>query len=177
MKEEFLHYLWKSKRFENQLLSLTDGRMIKVTDTGYHNSETGPDFFNGSIELDGLQWIGNVELHVRSSDWIKHGHQSDGRYENVILHVVYEHDREIEVNHQILPVLQLKDLIPPQMISRYHLLQQKNPFIPCAAFIEPTDEAWKRQLGVAIFQRLERKSMELIAGNYDVNSSDRRRQF
>jgi hypothetical protein len=177
MKEEFLHYLWKSKRFENQLLSLTDGRMIKVADTGYHNSETGPDFFNGSIELDGLQWTGNIEIHVKSSDWIKHGHQSDGRYDNVILHVVYHHDREIAVNDRILPVLELKELIPDSMVKNYAMLQHKNPFIHCAAMIQPNQEAWKKQLGLAIFQRMERKSAALIAGNYDVNSSDRRRQF
>ena len=89
MQEKYLHYLWKYKLLPLHKMELVDGRMFKVISHGEHNAyESGPDFLNAKIEIDGLVWFGNVELHLKSKDWYSHKHQNDSAYDNVILHVV-----------------------------------------------------------------------------------------
>lgn len=78
--EHLLHYLWKHKIFPLQELRTTDGQQVEVIDPGLPNTDAGPDFFNAKLKLDGILWVGNVELHDRSSLWLKHGHQSDAAY-------------------------------------------------------------------------------------------------
>ena len=80
--EHLLHYLWKHKIFPLQELRTTDGQQVEVIDPGLPNTDAGPDFFNAKLKLDGILWVGNVELHDRSSLWLKHGHQSDAAYDN-----------------------------------------------------------------------------------------------
>ena len=91
MKEEFIYYLW-----ENRLLSLdletTDGEEIKIISVGNRNYNSGADFINARIKIGGALWAGQVEIHIRASDWFKHNHHLDDNYNNVILHVVYEYD-------------------------------------------------------------------------------------
>ncbi len=84
MPELLLHYIWH-----------TDGRRIEVIDVGLHNSDAGPDFFNAKLRIDGVLWIGNIEIHVLSSDWYRHGHNTDNKYDNIILHVVRRADKEV----------------------------------------------------------------------------------
>lgn len=177
MKEEYLHYVWKSKQFENKSLKLTDGRTVQVEDSGFHNHDSGPDFFNGSILLDGLKWSGNIEIHIRSSDWYRHGHQNDRSYDNVILHVVVEDDRKVMVGNRVLPALELKGLLDENHYNRFQTLMEGQRFIPCSSSLHTASEGIGQQMDVALFQRLERKSLELIGGNFDANSSDRKRLF
>jgi hypothetical protein len=92
MKEKYLHFIWKNKRLPFHLMTTTAGKAIRVLNVGTYNTASGPDFFNGQIELDNVVYNGNIELHIKSSDWIAHKHQFDAAYDNVILHVVYEHD-------------------------------------------------------------------------------------
>ena len=86
--EELLHYCWKHKLLPLGELHTTRGEQIEVIDTGLHNHHAGPDFFNAKIKVDGTLWIGNVEMHDKSTDWYQHGHDKDSRYDNVVLHVV-----------------------------------------------------------------------------------------
>lgn len=97
MKEELLHYIWQSKTLLHKTLTTTDGKKIEVIKTGTHNNDSGPDFFNARIVLDGTIWAGNIEMHINSSDWIKHKHQNDKAYNNVILHVVFNNDLELNI--------------------------------------------------------------------------------
>ena len=95
MNEYYLHFLWKNKRLPLHQLKAVDGEKIEILHVGYYNTDSGPDFFNGQIEIEQIKHSGNIEMHVKSSDWNVHGHQHDPAYSNVILHVVYEHDQLI----------------------------------------------------------------------------------
>ncbi|MGB0949745.1 MAG: DUF2851 family protein, partial [Marinirhabdus sp.] len=90
MKEDFLHYLWKFQKFENTPLHTVTGKTVTVVNPGQHNHSSGPDFFNAQVRIGNMLWAGNVEVHVKSSDWYAHHHQADAAYDNVVLHVVWE---------------------------------------------------------------------------------------
>lgn len=95
MPELILHYIWQRKAFLAFSQSTTDGRVVEVIDTGIHNSDSGPDFFNAKLRIGGILWVGNIEIHVLSSDWYRHGHDRDSAYDSVILHVVRKVDKEV----------------------------------------------------------------------------------
>ena len=129
--EHLLHYLWKHKIFPLQELRTTDGQEVEVIDPGLPNTDAGPDFFNAKLKLDGILWVGNVELHDRSSLWLKHGHQSDAAYDNVILHVVSEADCPV-FRRDGQPIPQLVLACPADVARRYDELRSSeihNPFL------------------------------------------------
>ena len=112
MKEKYLHYLWQYKLMPLHSMTLTDGRQFKLIHQGdYNANESGPDFLNAKIEIDGITWAGNIEIHVKSKDWFVHNHHFDSAYDSVILHVVYQHNGEVKVRDSILPVLELKEWV------------------------------------------------------------------
>ena len=94
MREEFLYYLWEN-RLTDKDLKTTEGEAVEVVATGYRNTDSGPDFLEAKIQIGDKLWAGHVEIHVKTSDWNRHGHQSDKAYKNVILHVVYENDTQV----------------------------------------------------------------------------------
>jgi hypothetical protein len=141
-------------------MTLTSGEQFSVIYVGdYNETEGGPDFFNAQINIDGILWSGNVELHIRSSDWYRHGHQSDAAYNNVILHVVYQHDKEVVQNGRQLPVLELWSVISREHYSNYlNFFKRRNPIL-CASQIAQLDRI--HLIGMqdrAIFMRLSRKT-------------------
>lgn len=95
MKEEFLHYLWKYSLYDPDSLIDSEGKRILVINPGEYNRDSGPDFFNSRISIAGTIWAGNVEIHICSSHFDLHGHQSDSAYNNVILHVVARNDKKV----------------------------------------------------------------------------------
>ena len=95
MKEDFLHYLWKFKKFDTLNLKTSNEEEITIVSVGQYLELAGPDFFNAQITIGNQKWAGNVEIHLKSSDWYIHNHEQDSGYENVILHVVWEHDTEV----------------------------------------------------------------------------------
>jgi hypothetical protein len=95
MKEDFLHYVWKFQKFDTREVTTVSNELLKVIAVGQHNQNAGPDFFNAQLSIGEQLWAGNLEIHIKSSDWYVHQHQSDPAYDNVILHVVWEHDAEI----------------------------------------------------------------------------------
>jgi len=132
MLEELLVYVWQYKLFSNFDFYSTNGKRIEIISSGTRNHDSGPDFFNGKIRIGGQLWAGNIEIHVNSSDWIKHKHQNDKAYNNVILHVVYNHDKEIEVAGWKLPVLELKNYISESVINNYNsLTAPSKSFLHC----------------------------------------------
>ena len=94
--EQLLHYCWKHKLWPAKPLETTDGRLVEVIDPGLHNRNAGPDFFNAKVKISGTLWVGNVEIHDKSSDWYVHGHDHDANYDNVVLHVVGIADRDVQ---------------------------------------------------------------------------------
>ncbi len=132
MKEDFLHNIWKFKRFDHHRLQTACGLDLNIINYGVHNHGAGPDFTNAFITLAGTSWAGHIEIHINSSDWKKHRHQKDPAYNNVILHVVYNHDYDATSfsGHRI-PVLVLDGKIDINLIKKHDHSFQKNQFIPC----------------------------------------------
>ncbi len=153
MKEELLHYLWQHKVLLQKPLFTTTGKPIEVLKPGSYNTDSGPDFFNARIIIDGTTWAGNVEIHIKSSDWVKHQHHKDKAYQNVILHVVFIHDVELGI-----PTLELKSLLNPDLLKAYQTLQQSAQRIPCETQITlPESIKLEQFLHRLAVERLEEK--------------------
>ena len=164
MKEDFLHYVWKYKLFVLKNLYTTSNENIEILKSGTHNCNSGPDFLNAALKIDGQYWFGNVEIHIKSSDWYAHNHEIDSNYDAVILHVVWEDDVVVYAkNNQPLPTLVLKDRIDRELLANYlQLLNSKSKWIACENEIAKVNsfefENWKERL---YFERLERKANEI----------------
>ncbi|TDE04785.1 DUF2851 family protein [Flavobacterium sandaracinum] len=164
MKEDFLHYLWKFKKFDALNLRTFNDEEITIINVGQYLELAGPDFFNAQITIGNQKWAGNVEIHLKSSDWYVHHHEMDSAYENVILHVVWEHDTEIyRSNNSEIPVLELKNHVDPATIQNYQSLMAPKSWIFCEKQIKEVDEFifknWQERL---FFERLERKSKPIF---------------
>lgn len=128
--EELLHYVWKHKLFPLSPLETTDHQAVEVIDPGLHNRNAGPDFFNAKIKISGTLWVGNVEIHEKASDWYRHGHEKDGRYDNVILHICETIDMEAR-NSKGAPLLQMQLSIPSHVLRHYRELLSIDQYPPC----------------------------------------------
>ena len=127
MKEDLLHYLWKHKLFFSDAIKTSAGEEITIVSVGSHNHNTGPDFFNAKIKIGTQLWAGNVEIHIKSSDWYVHNHENDSNYDNVILHVVWEHDVEVHNSeNNAIPTLELKEFVPKELLQKYQKLFSKS---------------------------------------------------
>ena len=160
MKEDFLHYLWKFKKFNTSNLLTTKQQTISIQHSGQYLQLAGPDFFNAQIRIDNQQWAGNVEIHVKSSDWYLHHHESDAAYDSVILHVVWEHDIGIyRKDNTEIPTLVIKEYVAVETVAQYQKLIFPKTWIYCERQIVDIDEFifrnWQERL---FFERLERKS-------------------
>src|SRR6476660_7608816 len=118
--EDFLHYLWKFRLFDQKNLTTSLGEPIEILKVGTHNTHSGPDFQSSVVKIGDTLWAGNVEIHLRSSDWSRHKHQTDQAYDNVILHVVGRHDKDIvRMDGSLIPTLSLEELIPAKISDAY----------------------------------------------------------
>lgn len=162
MKEEFLYYVWQFQLFSNVKLLTVDNLEVIIKKVGERNLNSGPDFLNVQLLIDNQLWVGNVEMHLKSSDWYVHNHENDSNYDAVILHVVWEHDVAVFMkNNQPLPTLVLKDFVAKGVYENYQKLNlHKTQFIPCENQIALVDDFitsnWLERL---YFERLEQKSI------------------
>ena len=162
MKEDFLHYLWKYQLLDISQIETTQHESLVVISPGIHNHDAGPDFSNARIQIENQTWVGTVEIHLKSSDWYWHQHENDPKYDTVILHVVWDHDVEVFMkNEQTLPTLELKGLVPPNLLEKYQSLSQSSQhWIPCEQQIHLVNDFvrnhWLERLYI---ERLERKSI------------------
>ena len=167
MREEFLYYLWENRLIDKALQSL-EGEAIDIVATGYRNTDSGPDFLEAKIQIGDKLWAGHVEIHVKSSDWNRHGHQTDKAYKNVILHVVYEND--LQVND--IPTLELKGHFDESLFTQYQKLIASKTWIPCEKSIAQvplfTRLSWLDRMAV---ERLEGKS-ETVTKILEANQFD-----
>ena len=164
MQEDFLHYIWKHKKFELTNLKTTAQETVSVLQVGTHNHNTGPDFFNAQIKIENQLWAGNVEIHVNSSDWFLHNHEQDKNYDNVILHVVWQHDTEIHrKDNTVIPTLELKKVVSKTALQNYQkLFSKKQKWINCENdFASVKDFVVNNWLERLYFERLERKSTNI----------------
>lgn len=161
MKEEFLHHTWKYRLFDQSKLFTVTGEPIEIFKAGDHNMDAGPDFFNAQVKVGGQLWVGNVEVHVRASDWLRHGHSDDRAYDNVILHVVFEQDHEVKRNNgEPVPALELSERIDKGAYARFVQLESSRSWVPCGMQAGALDEnfinTWLERLLIA---RLEKRSV------------------
>ncbi|MFT7344858.1 MAG: hypothetical protein ACI9XP_001447 [Lentimonas sp.] len=133
MKEHYLHFLWKMKFIPSRDLKTSLDSTISILDFGHYNStKGGPDFYSSTLKIDNIQWIGDVEFHIKSSDWYKHKHHKDPAYNNVILHVVWEHDKEVIVLGHPLPTLVIKDYVASDFYSSFLKTNLYKTRFPCS---------------------------------------------
>lgn len=134
MKEDLLHFIWRCDKLQGRPLTTSTSEHIVIKNPGTLNKYSGPDFFNAQIEVGGQLWAGNVEMHLKSSDWYAHHHETDVNYNNVILHVVWEDDINVfRKDGTQIPTLELQSHISSTILSKYQeLFQHFNPsFINC----------------------------------------------
>ena len=171
--EQLLHYVWKHKIFPLKELKTTTGQQVEVIDTGLANTDAGPDFFNAKLKLDGVLWIGNIEIHERSSDWFKHGHHADAGYNSVILHIASEIDTEISrSNGERIPQIQL--ICPEAVRTNYKELLETDSYPPCYRIIPSlppfTAHSWMTALQMERFEQkatLLKERLKRCQGNWE----------
>ena len=169
--ERLLHYVWKHKILPLKPLTTSDGQTVEVIDPGLHNHNQGPDFFNAKIRLGGTIWAGNVEVHLRSSDWYRHSHNADPAYNSVILHVVGEVDGEVMTQDgKTLPQVQLD--IPQGIRQRYEELQKTEDYPRCHRIISSIPSIKVHQwMDALLVERLKERS-ELVAARAERTGGD-----
>ncbi len=174
IREDLLQFIWLHKLLKPLPLITTSGKELRVLKTGELNRDSGPDFFNARIEIENLVLAGNIEIHVNSSDWLKHKHQKDNGYDNIILHVVYSHDKEVEQNTRFnVEVLELKKLISEETLRKYEAFSTSKNELACANQLSDCDDfhttSW---LDRVLVERIEKKEKAIndlfnsVNGNY-----------
>ncbi|TDR19711.1 DUF2851 family protein [Flavobacterium cheniae] len=173
MKEDFLHHVWQFKKFDIANLKTTKGESIQILNSGQYLQLAGPDFFNAQIIIENQKWAGNVEIHLKSSDWYVHNHEKDSNYDSVILHVVWEHDVPIfRKDNSEIPTLELKEYVALSDLHKYQSLVSQKSWIYCENELQNVDQFvfknWQERL---FFERLERKA-NLIFGLLETSNHD-----
>ena len=158
MKESLLHYLWRYQKFQFTKLVTTAGETLVIERVGHPNDGEGPDFLLAHIRIAGLLFVGAVEIHLTSSGWYQHGHETDSAYDNVILHLVWEHDTEvITALGKPLPTLALKPYVSEKTLEFYQQHFECSPSIlPCTPFVsEFPSLSWNHWRTRLYLERLE----------------------
>ena len=160
MNEALLHTIWKYKLLQKTQFVGTKQEQIEIISVGEHNQDSGPDFFNSKIRINDLLLVGNVEIHIRTSDWLKHNHQHDKAYDNIVLHVVFDHDINLPQNENFnVSVLEIKNLIKPSLLEQYTQLSTSKQHIPCGKSISDVPAIiWKSWMDRLAISRIEQKT-------------------
>lgn len=127
MEEKFLYHIWDEGHLATNLLTRS-GKPVKVVYPGQYNTSRGPDFFNCILEIGGETIRGAVEIHLHTNDWQAHNHQEDIYYNDVVLHVVLEHNSPYEYtiseNGNHVEILEIQNQLSDDITK---LIQQHSP--------------------------------------------------
>ncbi len=161
--ENFLHFVWQSQSFSETQLVTHSGDTLKVIHPGYPHHNAGPDFKEAILQINGLIWSGDVEIHIKSSDWLRHRHQNDEKYNSVILHVVYQHDIDIYYQHdEKIVTFVLENIIPETIMDNYYAFLSSSTTVRCADYLkERSSELIDNYLHRLAHERLLIKQKEL----------------
>jgi hypothetical protein len=160
--EDLLQFLWQYKILKPLPFITTSGKEISVLKNGELNKDSGPDFFNAQVKIDNVVLVGNIEVHLKTSDWLKHKHEQDKNYDNIILHVVYEHDVDLLQNiSNNVEVLELKNLIAESTLVSYNELNTAKTKIPCHDQLGSVND-------LKFISWLERMTIERLEGKVNV---------
>lgn len=158
--EKLYHYIWKTGIRGCEIKDV-DGQDIEVLDPGIHNNDSGPDFFNSKIKIGGVEWVGNVEIHVKASDWYKHGHTEDPAYDNVILHVVAVSDKRI-INRSGILIPQIELTFPEKFFHTYAFLSEEKAAVKCSQMLPNLPDLnktdWLESLSI---ERMQQKALKV----------------
>ena len=162
--EELLYHIWRFRLFHFKGVQTTRGEQVEIIETGIRNTNSGPDFILSKIRINEQLWVGNTEIHVKSSDWNLHGHVEDPSYNSVILHIVWLHDQEIKNSlGQVIPCLELSTKVDDRLLSQYEYMMQNQLWVPCAHSIQSVSEMIKESwLSRLMAERLEQKSKSIL---------------
>jgi hypothetical protein len=161
MNEEFLHFIFRNRLWDKDFEFTTTKDKIEILDTGFHNHNSGPDFFNSKIRIGETLWVGNAEIHINSSDWYKHNHDRNLAYGNVILHIVFNHDKAVYLpDGSEIPTWEMK--FPHTVYNKYAEIKNNEKDIPCSDYLEFIDDfvlrMWLERMAI---ERLETKTTYL----------------
>lgn len=173
MTEAFLHYLWQFQQFDKSNLQTIPGEKITVLKTGILNTDAGPDFTNARLQINEIEWVGSVEIHIKSSDWQLHKHQHNEAYNNVILHVVWENDQPIaRQDGSLIPTLELKSITDISFLDKYQYLTDNQFIIPCKEqFSEVSNLSKFAILDKVLAKRLQQKA-QIVEQIFEQNNDD-----
>ena len=179
MPEIVLHYIWERCLWAGFEQKTTDGKSVEILSVGEHNRDAGPDYSHARVKIDGKEWVGNIEIHVCSSDWTKHRHHLDSAYDNVILHVVRTADKPVwNSKGELVPQCELNYPSEKDYLSGLFAAAQQMDSaigrIGCAEQLlhEPglLTEGWRKTL---LYKRLECKRasierlLEITKGSWE----------
>jgi hypothetical protein len=166
--ESLLQYIWKFQYFNKSTLSTVDGELLQIIHPGNFNNDQGPDFSSAKIKIAETTWAGNIELHIKSSDWKNHKHSNDKNYNNIILHVVWQHDIDLGLP---FPTFELQNRVSKFLLGRYEELMNAASFIACEKMINKVDSliwnSWKERL---LIERLQNKSQVIFQYLFENNN-------
>lgn len=169
--ESLIHYTWKHRLFPLAPLATTDGLPVEVIDPGMENRNDGPDFFNAKVKISGTLWVGNVEIHTTASDWYAHGHDTDKRYDSVVLHVAATADRAV-MRTDGTPIPQMELQVPEHIVNNYRELQATDHYPPCYRVISELSNlmihSWMSSL---LYERLDMRAAQ-IAARYEAHDKN-----
>ena len=160
MTEKLFQFIWQFQYFRRSGLHTLNGDCLEILFPGNPNTNQGPDFSDARIRINDTIFAGSVELHLKTSDWVRHGHDRDKNYNNVILHVVFHHDQLFSKD---IPILELCGHISKMMLQQYAMLMDREMFIPCGNALLQVHplvlHSWKERL---VVERLIRKSKGIL---------------
>ncbi|HEV3414774.1 MAG TPA: DUF2851 family protein [Puia sp.] len=146
--EVLLHFIWRYRYFNHRELTTEGGEPLLIHHPGELNTDQGPDFSNARITIGDTLLEGPVELHGKSSDWLRHKHSGDPHYQKVILHVVWLND--IAIPPDGIPVLALHDRVSNLLLPRYQQFMTARSYVPCAPLLSADMAANLSTPGAAI---------------------------
>ncbi len=163
--EDLLQFIWEQQLFAREALRTVEGHALEIVKPGRLQSNSGPDFHDGRVRFDDQLLVGNIEIHVRASEWFAHRHHEDPAYDNVILHVVHTHDMDVRTSKGgRVPTLAIGERISGSSLAAYEQLMRNKAWVPCANSIAQVDRQrigfWLEHL---LVERLERKTTEVEA--------------
>ena len=164
-REELLQFIWEQRLFDPLNLCTMDGDTVEVVRPGRLHRNSGPDLVEGQVRIGGQLWAGNVEVHIRSSEWYAHGHEQDPAYDSVVLHVVYEHDLDVRTQGGVrVPTVELKHRIAASRLETFKELMRVKAWVPCEPQFDHVDRSrlpmWLERV---LIERLERKCADVEA--------------
>ncbi|RYF95931.1 MAG: DUF2851 family protein, partial [Chitinophagaceae bacterium] len=163
MTERLLQYIWQHQYFNHRelLTAAASPELCTIISPGTYNTNQGPDFLAGRVRIGERLWVGNIELHVKASEWFVHGHQHDHNYNNVILHVVWENDLNDQSFH--LPVIELSARVPGVLLQQYEEWMMGTSTIPCSSSIASVNElVWMKWKETLVIERLQSKTKLIL---------------